>query len=421
VLKPHQKNKWYGFKAQRIGNAEAAAAAEAARATARNPETSKKYAAHPSKETSKGKSKAAASTSASASGGVGAWGGAHGKGLGGGYVDGDQAAEDMAAAVVEGLAKARRLRVVAKAEREARQDSQVLLPVDPEKTRRPVARGWLGVLAGEVELLGGGAARGVGEFGSVLVEGVSLSSGRWYYECELRTAGVMQVGWADTLFSGDSGDGDGVGDDAHSWAFDGCRQQKWTAGEGQEYGLAWHAGDVVGCMLDIDRGEISFSLNGQDMGCAYEGLVLAHALGSQGTTSTKGDSSDSGGFGFYPAAAAEDGEELVLHIAPGDLKFGPPPGFSAVTAQIRAASLAPSPTEQAPAPVLQSSESTVAEAIPSLIVPAATARLAELVPAAAVPAVPAAPVTAEELALESFTGPAELEALGLDRLKVFFT
>ena len=38
----------------------------------------------------------------------------------------------------------------------------------------------------------------------------------------------MQVGWANHLFRGDSSNGDGVGDDTNSWAYDGCRQQKVT-------------------------------------------------------------------------------------------------------------------------------------------------------------------------------------------------
>lgn len=70
------------------------------------------------------------------------------------------------------------------------------------------------------------------------------SSGQWYYECELRSQGVMQVGWADGLFAAAEA-GDGVGDDAHSWAYDGCRQQAWTQGSGADYGLAWSAGDTV--------------------------------------------------------------------------------------------------------------------------------------------------------------------------------
>jgi hypothetical protein len=49
----------------------------------------------------------------------------------------------------------------------------------------------------------------------------------------------MQLGWADNLFQGDSTNGDGVGDDAHSWAYDGVRQQCWN-GESAEYGDQVH-------------------------------------------------------------------------------------------------------------------------------------------------------------------------------------
>jgi hypothetical protein len=98
---------------------------------------------------------------------------------------------------------------------------------------------------------------------------------RWYYEVELGNDGVVQVGWAGADFGADDGAGDGVGDDAHSWGFDGCRGRAWTAGAAEAYGGAegWKKGDVVGCRVDVDKGEASFSVNGADLGVAFRGVA----------------------------------------------------------------------------------------------------------------------------------------------------
>ena len=34
------------------------------------------------------------------------------------------------------------------------------------------------------------------------------------------------------------------------------------------------AGDIVGCSLDVEAKEISFSLNGRDLGCAFENVTF---------------------------------------------------------------------------------------------------------------------------------------------------
>ncbi len=41
---------------------------------------------------------------------------------------------------------------------------------------------------------------------------VAPAAGRWYFEAVVLTPGVMQIGWADAAFSGDSASGQGVGD-----------------------------------------------------------------------------------------------------------------------------------------------------------------------------------------------------------------
>lgn len=93
-------------------------------------------------------------------------------------------------------------------------------------------------------------------------------TGRYYYELEVLSEGLMQVGFADDSFRCDPSSGQGVGDHLHSWAFDGLRSKKWNvACDG--YGRRWHIGDIVGALIDMDLLEIRFSLNGDDLGQAF--------------------------------------------------------------------------------------------------------------------------------------------------------
>ena len=56
--------------------------------------------------------------------------------------------------------------------------------------------------------------------------------------------------------------GEGVGDNAKSWAVDGVRCQKWHPGNQEEYGAKWSAGDVIGVAWDGVKREIAVSVNG---------------------------------------------------------------------------------------------------------------------------------------------------------------
>jgi Kip1 ubiquitination-promoting complex protein 1 len=92
---------------------------------------------------------------------------------------------------------------------------------------------------------------------------------RYYYEVQILTPGVMQIGWCtlQTQFS----QHEGVGDSECSYAFDGYRRVKWNQGQ-QAYGQRWVTGDVIGTMIDLDKGTIRYWRNGQPLGVAFSNV-----------------------------------------------------------------------------------------------------------------------------------------------------
>jgi hypothetical protein len=58
-------------------------------------------------------------------------------------------------------------------------------------------------------------------------------------------------------------EGFGIGDDEFSVAYDGCRRLIWhnacNEAESQE---GWCPGDILGCLLDLNKLEMMFYLNG---------------------------------------------------------------------------------------------------------------------------------------------------------------
>lgn len=95
-----------------------------------------------------------------------------------------------------------------------------------------------------------------------------------YYEVHLETAGLHQVGWADlNTFKPVADTGDGVGDDAGSYAFDASRSLAFHAGMDTSYGhddaSMTKAGDILGCSYETTTNSLSYTLNGKDLGVAF--------------------------------------------------------------------------------------------------------------------------------------------------------
>jgi hypothetical protein len=114
---------------------------------------------------------------------------------------------------------------------------------------------------------------------TTVVGDVKLSDGKFYYEAEVKKIdGVMQLGFVTEGFqTSEKAGGIGVGDDDHSWGFDGIRQLVWPnkregerigedegegEGDGMVFGTEWKIGDTVGFACDLENKSISFSVNG---------------------------------------------------------------------------------------------------------------------------------------------------------------
>ena len=149
-----------------------------------------------------------------------------------------------------------------------------------------------------------------GGFPSVGCRGFPVFQGKWYFEVKVHTAGCVQIGWVDSAYDGGADVGEGVGDDAHSWAFDGWRMYLWHE-LSAEWGAKWSPGDVVGCAVDLDLGQMSFFLNGLgeevDMGLAFSSMDVSG--------------------GLYPCASFNRGEVIQFNFGSTPFAFPPPVGY----------------------------------------------------------------------------------------------
>ncbi|VDL75397.1 unnamed protein product [Nippostrongylus brasiliensis] len=156
-----------------------------------------------------------------------------------------------------------------------------------------------------------------------VVEGSALFR-RWYFEAEVehiekmtREMPYLRIGWANSVGfkpfpgSGDKWGCNGVGDDFYSYGFDG--RCVYFAGRGRVVSpKKLEKGDVVGCALDLNVPEIRFTLNGKDIGATYRNFNVD-------------------GY-FFPvmSLSAKVSCRFIFGGDQGRLRFGPPPGFSAV-------------------------------------------------------------------------------------------
>lgn len=121
--------------------------------------------------------------------------------------------------------------------------------------------------------------------------------GKWMYEVQLRSKGVMQIGWcsANCRFTQDTG----VGDTRHSYGLDGSKQRIWHIYT-EKYGPYWRSGDIFGVCLDMDEGRIEYYRNGVSLGEAFNDIERGPGLALFPAVSLAYNDSLTGNFGGSP-------------------------------------------------------------------------------------------------------------------------
>ncbi|XP_077586244.1 ryanodine receptor 2 [Stigmatopora nigra] len=86
----------------------------------------------------------------------------------------------------------------------------------------------------------------------------AVTRGKWYFECQLLTAGNIRVGWARP----DCTPQKELGSDDRAFVFDGF-QARWYHQGGEPLGRTWRQADVVACLLDLTESTMMVTLNGE--------------------------------------------------------------------------------------------------------------------------------------------------------------
>lgn len=104
---------------------------------------------------------------------------------------------------------------------------------------------------------------------STLKANATVFAGKFMYEVQLKSKGVMQIGYCSSQcrFTQDTG----VGDTKNSYGLDGSKKRLWHVYT-KNYGPYWRSGDIFGVCLDMDKGTIEYFRNGLGLGLAFEDL-----------------------------------------------------------------------------------------------------------------------------------------------------
>jgi len=199
---------------------------------------------------------------------------------------------------------------------------------------------------------------GISSFGTAIVTGCAIgpppggvssslraaphTTQSWSFEVLLKTNGLMQLGWAHSLFlapstGAGSGSvksvGDGVGDDIYSWAWDGSRSQALHGDTSVAFPPSvpapaanehshWQVGDVVKSTLTMNlltgTVDISYAVNGVSIGTPFKRInsadLQSHFCAAYANYDGDGESESVNDAGFFPAFSLEAEECLELYL-----------------------------------------------------------------------------------------------------------
>lgn len=89
------------------------------------------------------------------------------------------------------------------------------------------------------------------------------TKGAYYYEATVTDEGLCRVGWSTQAARLD------LGTDNFGYGYGGTGK-KSNAKNFEDYGTAYGKNDVIGCLLNLNTGEISYTRNGEDLGVAFK-------------------------------------------------------------------------------------------------------------------------------------------------------
>ncbi|XP_076296995.1 ATP-dependent RNA helicase Ddx1 [Lasioglossum baleicum] len=127
---------------------------------------------------------------------------------------------------------------------------------------------------------------------------------KFFYEVIVTDEGLCRVGWSLSQASLD------LGTDKFGYGFGGTGK-KSNAKEFNDYGDSFGTHDVIGCYLDLDKGEISYTKNGVNLGTAF-------TLNAQQKSQT-----------YYPAVVLKN-SEMSFNFGAQPFKYAPRDDYMAV-------------------------------------------------------------------------------------------
>lgn len=145
---------------------------------------------------------------------------------------------------------------------------------------------------------------------------IGSSGGRFYWEAEpLEVGGLGRVGWtteSGSLDVGRDANGWGYGADHEGFGLGGNQGKKLHEDEIETYGEPYAKGDVVGCFVDLDNGQVQFAKKGVPFGPAYD--LPREALERES---------------FFPTVAMRD-QTLDVNLGQRPFRYPPGPDWTAV-------------------------------------------------------------------------------------------